>query len=261
MAEMLTAKEIQDLLQVDRSTVYRMAEDGRLPAIKVGKQWRFPAARVEEWFQGQMGSPATAAARKPIIATIPEPNPIQDDLNSLLPLECVQLIQDSFAKALNTMLVVTDMEGHPITTASNPCGLFKAVITGDEALQRCVHSWHDLATMLSLEPQYRKSHLGLLCARSMIRVGAELKGMVVTGCIAPANWPPPANEIAAMAAEFGLDQEIILENLDNVFYLDSVQQTKVISFLPQIANILAHIIDERRRLLGRLQAIAELTSL
>ncbi len=43
MTEMLTAKDVQELLQVDRSTVYRMAETGKLPCIKVGKQWRFPA--------------------------------------------------------------------------------------------------------------------------------------------------------------------------------------------------------------------------
>ncbi len=34
-AEILTAKDIQALLQVDRSTLYRMAEAGRLPAIIV----------------------------------------------------------------------------------------------------------------------------------------------------------------------------------------------------------------------------------
>lgn len=31
----------------------------------------------------------------------------------------------------------------------------------------------------------------MLCARAFIRVGAELKGMVVAGCVAPENWPPP----------------------------------------------------------------------
>ena len=36
------------MINVDLSTVYRMAEDGRLPAIKVGRQWRFPADRVAE---------------------------------------------------------------------------------------------------------------------------------------------------------------------------------------------------------------------
>ena len=49
MTEMLTAKDMQTLLQVDRSTIYRMAEAGQLPAVKVGKQWRFPGDLVEDW--------------------------------------------------------------------------------------------------------------------------------------------------------------------------------------------------------------------
>ena len=44
---LLTALEVQELLHIDRSTVYRMAEDGRLPAIRVGRSWRFPADRIE----------------------------------------------------------------------------------------------------------------------------------------------------------------------------------------------------------------------
>jgi excisionase family DNA binding protein len=59
MSEMLTAKEMQDLLQVDRSTIYRMAESGKLPAIKVGKQWRFPSEQVDSWFHGQVAKQAT----------------------------------------------------------------------------------------------------------------------------------------------------------------------------------------------------------
>ncbi|MCA9935225.1 MAG: helix-turn-helix domain-containing protein, partial [Anaerolineales bacterium] len=146
---MLTAKEVQDLLQVDRSTVYRMAEDGRLPAIKVGKQWRFPSEQIEGWFQGQITVAPTMTAVKGSRTAVP-PQPTQNDLATLLPAECVQLIQDSFAASLETMLVVTDMEGNPITQASNPCGLFDAVITSDESLQRCVQSWQDLASVISL---------------------------------------------------------------------------------------------------------------
>ena len=47
MTQMLTAKEIQAILEIDRSTVYRMAEDGRLPAVKVGRQWRFPSEQIK----------------------------------------------------------------------------------------------------------------------------------------------------------------------------------------------------------------------
>jgi excisionase family DNA binding protein len=59
MTDMFTAKEMQNLLHVDRSTIYRMAEAGQLPAIKVGKQWRCPAEHVEPW----MGAHSTATAR------------------------------------------------------------------------------------------------------------------------------------------------------------------------------------------------------
>ena len=60
MTEMLTSKEMQNILQVDRSTIYRMAESGRLPAIKVGKQWRFPKTQVDSWLSTQ-GATAAAA--------------------------------------------------------------------------------------------------------------------------------------------------------------------------------------------------------
>ena len=39
----LTTQDVQQLIRVDKSTIYRMAESGRIPAIKVGRQWRFPA--------------------------------------------------------------------------------------------------------------------------------------------------------------------------------------------------------------------------
>jgi len=38
MSELLTTHQVQDLLKVDRSTIYRMVEAGRLPAVRVGKQ-------------------------------------------------------------------------------------------------------------------------------------------------------------------------------------------------------------------------------
>ena len=64
MTNFLTSQEMQDLINVDRSTVYRMAEDGRLPAVKVGRQWRFPADRVAAQFG--LSEPTVAAARRPV---------------------------------------------------------------------------------------------------------------------------------------------------------------------------------------------------
>jgi excisionase family DNA binding protein len=41
--EYITTAEIARLLKISVSTVQRMAREGRLSALKVGKLWRFPA--------------------------------------------------------------------------------------------------------------------------------------------------------------------------------------------------------------------------
>jgi len=245
---MLTAKEMQDLLQVDRSSIYRMAEAGRLPAVKVGKQWRFPDDQINYWLSSQAALPTLPAptTAKPA----PEPSG-ENSFAGLLPLACVQLIQDTFAAALGVMVVITDIEGKPVTQFSHPCGLFNVVNQTPGALQKCVESWHKLGQTLELEPKFTPSHLGLLCARALVRVGTELKGMVVVGGIAPEHWPPSAETVQAIATEFGVQPEVMIPHLAEVFYLNKAEQIKVLTLLQQIANVVAHIINERTTLLKK----------
>ena len=102
MADLLTTKELQEILNIDRTTIYRMAESGRVPAVKVGNQWRFPKQQIEAWLQRQA------------VATLPIGEPLADGNGEdwqLFPQECVQLIQDSFADALGVMILVTDLQG------------------------------------------------------------------------------------------------------------------------------------------------------
>jgi excisionase family DNA binding protein len=260
MTEMLTAKDVQELLQVDRSTVYRMAETGRLPSIKVGKQWRFPAAQIRDWVSTQIGaSLSLAPVRSTPQQLMPQVNIGENGkLPGLLPLACVQLIQDSHADLLGVMLVITDMEGNPITQPSRPCGLFSAINKKPDAIQRCISSWHDLGQGLNIEPVFHISHLGLLCARGLIRVGTELKGMVVAGCVAPDIWPPSAEEAKQLAVDFGVAPTLLKPRLHEVYNLNDEQKTAVLATVQTVANIVAHIVNERLELIGRLDAIAEL---
>ncbi len=257
MSEMLTAKELQELLQVDRSTIYRMAEAGRLPAIKVGKQWRFPAEQVDDWFAHQIVTRSAPKAYPAGSNTIGQGN----NFTALLPLECVQLIQDSFAELLGIMLVVTDINGRPITKPSNPCGLFEAINQVPDAVERCIQGWGTLASTIDLEPKFSENHLGLLCSRAMIRVGTELQGMVIAGCVAPDLWPPEPEEYEAIAVEYGVDASLLTSRLSEVFTLSPEQKFRVLAYLQRIANIVAHIVDERKSLVGRLEAIADLTTI
>ncbi len=45
----LTVEEVAKRFGVNITTVYRLAQQGRLPGFKVGNQWRFSEARLEEW--------------------------------------------------------------------------------------------------------------------------------------------------------------------------------------------------------------------
>jgi excisionase family DNA binding protein len=248
---------MEELLQVDRSTIYRMAERGQLPAVKVGKQWRFPSDQVTDQFQ--ISAPALTEKQQVLGEVRKAEN--GDRLASVLPIECVQLIQESFADLLGVMLVITDMEGQPITTPSNSCGLFDAVKDEPGALQKCISSWAQMATSLELEPKFTTSHLGLLCARALIRVGSELQGMVVAGCVSPEQWPPDEAAMRTIADEFGVSMLQIEKHKNHVYKLSARKQQRALLHLQKIADIVAHIVNERVTLVDRLEAIADLTAL
>lgn len=241
MGEMLTAKDIQDLLLVDRSTVYRMAEAGRIPAIKVGRQWRFPTPQIESWMRTQ----GTAVS-----PTIPHyPTTHLNTLDNQFPVACLQIIQDTFADALGIMIIITDMEGDPITEFSNPCGFFTALSDETEVWETCMAHWREMAEDLSLEPQFMPSFLGLLCARGLIRMGHELRGMVLVGGVAPDDWPPSPAAIELMANELHIAPERIETYIDDVFEMDTDRRAEVLTFVQRIANIVSHILHERNMLL------------
>ncbi len=50
-AEILTIGEVAGYLKVPVSTVYRLAERGKLPGHKVGRQWRFHKVVLDDWFR------------------------------------------------------------------------------------------------------------------------------------------------------------------------------------------------------------------
>jgi len=49
MAELMTVLEVAAYLRVTEKTIYRLLRQGKIPATKVGRQWRFEKASIEEW--------------------------------------------------------------------------------------------------------------------------------------------------------------------------------------------------------------------
>lgn len=53
MTEILTFEETRKYLRVHRMTLYRLAQEGKIPASKVGRQWRFKKDKLDRWLDEQ----------------------------------------------------------------------------------------------------------------------------------------------------------------------------------------------------------------
>jgi excisionase family DNA binding protein len=54
----LTVGELSDLLQIHRTTIYRLLREGKLPGFRVGSDWRFSVEEIERWQREQTNSTA-----------------------------------------------------------------------------------------------------------------------------------------------------------------------------------------------------------
>ena len=50
-ADIMTVSSLGDYLQCHPSTIYRLLKERKLPAFKVGSDWRFQRAQVDQWIQ------------------------------------------------------------------------------------------------------------------------------------------------------------------------------------------------------------------
>jgi excisionase family DNA binding protein len=58
----LTTEEVLEYLQVNLRTVYRLIKAGKIPAVRVGRQWRFRKSDIDAWLESQAPRPARPVA-------------------------------------------------------------------------------------------------------------------------------------------------------------------------------------------------------
>jgi PTS system nitrogen regulatory IIA component len=50
---LLTLDEVAEFLHINPMTLYSWVKDGRMPAFKIGKVWRFRKAEIDDWLKKQ----------------------------------------------------------------------------------------------------------------------------------------------------------------------------------------------------------------
>lgn len=59
--DVLTIDELATYLKVSKSTLYKLAQEGKIPGQKVGKHWRFHRDVIEQW----LGKDTTTKRKSP----------------------------------------------------------------------------------------------------------------------------------------------------------------------------------------------------
>src|SRR3954467_5960752 len=95
----LTTEEVLEYLQVNLRTVYRLIKAGKIPAVRVGRQWRFRKRDIDGWLDSQrarggvraatpqpMPAPKTAGTSRPRVLVVDDEASIRDLLVKTLAL-------------------------------------------------------------------------------------------------------------------------------------------------------------------------------
>ena len=56
----LTIDELAEYLKLSQTKLYRMAQEGEIPASKIGAQWRFNRMEIDDWVTNQRPDDASS---------------------------------------------------------------------------------------------------------------------------------------------------------------------------------------------------------
>lgn len=249
MNDLLTTQQVQDILKVNRITIYRMLNDGRLKGIKIGQQWRFHLSEVERML-------GLNSSTSEFISSSADPN---------FPTHCVQTIQDMFAEVSQISALVVDMEGNPLTQISQPtefCQMLLSTSSGANAYQA---SWQafgrDSAVVNgSTGSKFFTCHAGLHYVGAPVMEKDTQIGLFLAGQF---YWQPPdgreeAERIRRLAAVHDIALKDLQAAAKKIPVIDPSQHIRVEAWPSTAARAIHSILNERTAFMDRLQQIANL---
>lgn len=228
MDDLLTTKQLQELLQLDRTTIYRMLKDGRLTGVKVGNQWRFRRQEVEALLsraaslESDYGPPSTS----------PTPS------TKIIPLSCIQVIQDVFAEITGIGAVIITPKGELLTKLSNCCRFCDLIMASESGRQTCINSWRKLARQAEDRTKFATCNAGLQYARAPIKVNDRFEGMLIAGQFY--TEPPKADEervrVQRLAKKHELDVRALAEAAQELPVLDHHKRAQLGLWLDSVVH-------------------------
>lgn len=246
MTDLLTARQVQDILKVDRITIYRMLQDGRLSGIKVGSQWRFTQAEVDRLLEGRTHHKGIAAESSP-----------------LFPTHCVQTIQNLLSGISQMCALVIDVHGDPVTEFTVPSGLSRLVMNTTEGLEAYRNAWKAFALDGKDQESAFVCPAGLAAVAAPIHDHEALVGWFLVGQVYldEQTKQKALSNAAEIASNYGLDPEKVAGAIQEVVVVSAEKWSQMQNWAEQAALSIDSILRERTGYKQRLQQIADLTQM
>jgi excisionase family DNA binding protein len=247
MEDLLTTRQVLEYLKVDRITVYRMLNDGRLKGIKIGQHWRFSHREIERLLKGE--------------PTLPEPGKPEPKPN--FPTHCVQTIQDLFSEVGQVNALIVDPQGEPLTTATHPCSFCELIQRSPAGIKACQTAWRMLAQDSDSGSQPYTCHAGLQYVSAPITDDGNPVGTFLSGQF---YWqtPDPQEEVdrlRRLAVSHDLPFEQVQLAAGSIPVISPDQHTRVAAWPLTAARAVQSILRERTGFMTRLQKISDLTQI
>jgi excisionase family DNA binding protein len=156
----LTTDEVLEYLQVNLRTVYRLIKAGKIPAVRVGRQWRFRKRDIDAWLESQRPRSSRPVAIPAPAAAQPVESPAEATRPRVLVVDDEASIRDLLSRTLS--LAEYDVDEAP---------------DGQVALERMRQQPYDLLVTDLKMPGLD----GLSVIREAKRFNAELPVIIITG--------------------------------------------------------------------------------
>jgi excisionase family DNA binding protein len=247
MEDFLTTRQVLDILKVDRITIYRMLNDGRLKGTKIGQQWRFSRAEVESLLNGDKLSAANGKTAE----------------ETGLPVHCLQAIQDLFSAVSQYSAVLISPQGDLITEISNPCRFCELFHHNPLAEEACQDSRAGFIQQAQTGKTRFTCHTGLNYVGTRVIVGDELIGLFLVGgfSLEPGDPGEKASMLDELGTRFGISNNELSGAYEKMPVLLSEQQKLLENWSTSAANAFESILRERLGFAMRLKKIADLTQI
>lgn len=249
MNSLYTVRQVQDILKVDRITIYRMLQDGRLKGIKIGQQWRFSPDEVQRFLTGDNLGPGVS--------------PDSQIADNTFPVHCVQAVQNLFSEISLLPGFTVDLNGELLTEISRPSGLMLRILSTIPGREVCHATWKEMVEQSSNSSGVLQSNDGFYFAIAPVfdqdvHIGAFISGQF------HAFKPDPYEEsdrVERMARKYNLDIAALHEDVRQTPVIPVDRHPQVETWVRAASHAIQSILKERTGFLVRLQQIANLTQI